>query len=295
MLSILIPTYNYSITKLVNGLHNQCLQCKVPFEIIIIDDCSSELFKKTNATLKELSHVSYTELEQNIGRSKIRNELASKAQYPYLLFMDCDAKIPSDSYISNYLNYCKAEVIICGGTAYESTLPNPNESLRWHYGRSREQRLATERNQNPNASFTTFNFLISASIFNQITFNESITKYGHEDTLFGYELKIRNFVITHIDNPLIHMGLDSNIEFIRKTKTGIQSLFALLNNPSIDQKFSDDITLIRAYKKIKKYKLRLIIALIYKISAKTIEKQLCKKTPNIRLFDILKLGYICSL
>ena len=41
MLSILIPTYNYSIVELVRNVHKQAIIAKIPFEIIVIDDCST--------------------------------------------------------------------------------------------------------------------------------------------------------------------------------------------------------------------------------------------------------------
>ena len=47
MLSILIPTYNYDVTELVNTLHEQCLQAKLTFEILVLDD----VIYKTQHTL----------------------------------------------------------------------------------------------------------------------------------------------------------------------------------------------------------------------------------------------------
>ena len=41
MLSILIPTYNYNITRLVVDLHQQALDTYVDFEIIVIEDGST--------------------------------------------------------------------------------------------------------------------------------------------------------------------------------------------------------------------------------------------------------------
>ena len=61
-----------------------------------------------------------------------------------------------------------------------------------------------------------FNFMIEKLTFLQHQFDESITKYGHEDTLFGKALQADRIPIIHIDNPLLNKGLDTND---RKSKT----------------------------------------------------------------------------
>ena len=42
MLSILIPTYNYSIVELVSNVHKQAIIAKIQFELIVLDDCSKD-------------------------------------------------------------------------------------------------------------------------------------------------------------------------------------------------------------------------------------------------------------
>ena len=87
--------------------------------------------------------------------------------------------------------------------------------LRWKYGRNREEKNASLRNQSPYQSFTAFNLLAPKDIFQKIAFNEKIDGYGHEDTLFGIELKKEGVTIAHIDNPIIHLGLDEHQVFIK--------------------------------------------------------------------------------
>ena len=89
--------------------------------------------------------------------------------------------------------------------------------LHWLHGLKREQSFAKDRNIQPNRSFKTNNFFIEKKVFNKVRFNENIQGYGHEDTLFGYELDKQNFTIFHIDNPVVHLGLESSEEFLRKT------------------------------------------------------------------------------
>ena len=51
-------------------------------------------------------------------------------------------------------------------------------------------------------------------------FNPLISGYGHEDTLFGFELEQNGIVIRHIDNPVLNAHLDSNTQFLYKTDAG---------------------------------------------------------------------------
>ena len=49
----------------------------------------------------------------------------------------------------------------------------------------------------------------------------AVKGYGHEDTLFAMELKRHGFAVTHIDNPLEHIGIEPVEEFLRKSANGV--------------------------------------------------------------------------
>ena len=286
MLSILIPIYNYDCYDLVKELHRQALECNIDFEIIIIDDCSTKKIEN-NKKLNTLTYTQFIELNHNIGRSKIRNLLADKARYPYLLFMDCDAEVYTKHYIAEYLKHCKPECCIVGGTAYDAKENNPQYSLRLKYGRLREG------NQEYSKRFTTFNFLIYKDLFNKVRFNESIIGYGHEDSLFGAQIK-KIADIQTIDNPLIHKGLDPNDIFIKKTETAISNLLKL-SKTDFGNELTAESTILQTYKKLKKIHLTKIIDIIFSISKSCIQKQISSKNPSLFLFDCYKIGYLCHI
>jgi len=295
MLSIGIPVYNYNIIQLVVELHTQAIRCKIPFEIIILDDFSLEENKHINRKLEELPHIQYHELPKNIGRSKIRNTLGELSKYPFILFMDCDAEIPNESYLETYVSALTPDTVLCGGTTYCQKKPEDSKSLRWKYGHKREVRSAQERNASPYTSFTTFNFIIPKHIFQEIRFNEDIKKYGHEDTLFGYELKKRNIPIIHLDNPLVHVGIDSNRDFVLKTKQGIQSLHQLIVEQQIESNFTNDVRIVHVLQKMEALHMSQAFALFHKLLHKPIEYQLIFKKPRLLFFDLYKIGYLSSL
>lgn len=296
MLSVLIPIYNFDVRDLVWELHNQALRAEVDFEIILLDDGSEEEFKSINSVLASLSNVTYQEEAINLGRSKIRNKLAKLAKYESLLFMDCDSKITGPHYIENYIKLCGKYPILCGGTTY-STLKtiSTTQKLHWLHGLKREQWPAKVRNQEPNKSFHTNNFFIEKSLLQSIGFNEKMVGYGHEDTLFGLELQKRNVTITHIDNPVLHLGLESNEEFLRKTREGIKNLKRIVRINGDDTKLSNTITLLTYYNKLRTFKLTRPVEFLYKRYEHILRKNLLSDKPNLFVFDLYKLGYLCTI
>ncbi len=296
MLSILIPVYNFDITRLVKALNNQAHTANIDFEIIIIDDASEDEYKIKNRTLKELGKVKYIEEYQNLGRSRIRNKLADLASFHYLLFIDCDSEIYNSDYIKNYVDICNGDIVICGGRIYEPKKPADNNYyLRWLHGIKREQFSAHSRNSEPNKSFMTNNFIISRPIFDKVRFDETITNYGHEDTLFGYELKKNNIIIKHIDNPLIHIGLETNHEFLEKTKEGIKNLRKIMKTNGNEKVLIKDITLLHYFNFLRKIGITRLLRFLFRKTEKKLYNYLINNRPFIFFFDLYKLGYLCSI
>ncbi|MDR1122262.1 MAG: glycosyltransferase [Dysgonamonadaceae bacterium] len=295
MLSVCIPVYNYDVSRLLEALHRLLTASGIPFEIVWIDDASLPEFREKNRLIRQ-SNTIYIPLEQNIGRAKIRNLLAAKARYPYLLFMDCDSAIPSDMYIAQYIDICQPNIVCYGGCIYEKELKDASFSLRWKYGRQRESLTAGQRSNQPNLGFRTNNFLIDRNVFNTVTFNEAITDYGHEDTLFGIELEKNGFHVRHIDNPLIHTGLESNAIFLKKTESSLTNLLQiahLLKNNEIDS--SRYFRIIQATERLKKLRLKAICTFSFQIFRPVLIKNLLGKHPSLLLFDCYRVGFFCSI
>jgi glycosyltransferase involved in cell wall biosynthesis len=288
MLSILIPTHNYSITTLVNTLHQQVRILNIDFEIIIFDDASVR-FIEENTSINTLENCSYTVLEKNIGRSAIRNRLAKRARYDVLLFLDADTKLTSDLFIKNYIDVINSKTqIIYGGILYEKKSPSNNQTLRWTYGRKREALSLEERLKKPYLRFLTLNFLIKKSVFNIISFNENIPNMRHEDTLFAMAAKTNHVNIDHINNPVLHLGLESNSVFLKKSLESIDALKLFIQQDLISAKH---IKLSQKGETIKKYKLTTIVIFGFNTFKKGILKNLYSKKPSLFLFDFYRLGY----
>jgi glycosyltransferase involved in cell wall biosynthesis len=285
MLSILIPIYNYSVAALVTELHRQAMQESVKFEIIAIEDGSIKLFAE-NKTLEDLHFVRYSVLPQNIGRAAIRNKLACMALYENLLFIDCDATIDNSEYIKNYLPFLNKNEVVVGGIKQmpQSMLP-ANTTLRLKYGMNREQKID---------HFTTFNFLVPKNIFEKIHFDETISGYGYEDTLFGYELNMRQIPIRYIKNKLVHTGIDENAVFLKKVEHGIKNLYMLY----VSGKYPflcKTSKILKTFTQIKRLHLIKIFRALERSLHCIIRKNLLSKNPSLFLFDIYKLGVFCKI
>ncbi|MCD4834627.1 MAG: glycosyltransferase [Bacteroidales bacterium] len=296
MISILIPVFNNNITDLVHDLYKQIEVIPIRTEIIIVDD-ASEGDDLENSKLSELKNVKYERLIKNIGRSKIRNYLASLANFDYLLFIDCDAKVINNKFIKNYADCIKKNrEVVCGGLVYENKKPqNHKLYFRWYYGINREYRTIDKRIKEPFKSFSSFNFLIKKNVFQQIRFDEEILNYGHEDTLLGLELQKQITEIYHIDNPLLHDGLEDAGQFISKTNQSVKNLKYLVKNYPKLQSLTDTIKLIKYVQFIKRIKLAWLFRLFYSLANKVFIKNLLSKHPSLYIFDFYKICYYFSL
>lgn len=257
MLSVLIPTYNINLHPLVSELQAQFNNGQVKYEIIIEDDASSDKsIQYHNSLLGELDNITYIEHSENLGRSKSRNHLADIARYPYLLFLDCDARIKKPSYIAHYLHFISVkkdqnpEFAVSGGLSYRDDLPEKSKHLRYKYGIKREVRSAKERNEHPYDHFTPFNMLISKSVFKKCRFDETLTDYGYEDTFFGLALEEAEIPLYHIDNELYHDGLDDNRDFLAKTEESVRNLDKLYKAGKVSEHFLAQSHLLQTWKRL---------------------------------------------
>lgn len=291
MLSILIPIYNFDITILVKTLHQQGKTSGVPFEILCYDDGSTPNYKAKNKAIENLENVDYQELPSNLGRAKIRNVLGKAAQYPYLLFMDCDSAVTNNYYLQKYIDHISKDTLLYGGRVYKNNPPDDYEKrLHYFHGKYREEIPPEERRIKPYHSFMTNNFLIPKSIFLNLLFEESIVGYGHEDTLFGIALQKANVKIKHLDNPLKHLGLEDQAIFLKKQKEAIHNLYQLHQNG--DQV---ETRLLNSFVSCKKWKVDRVIHGFLNTCAPIIAKQLKANQPKLFFLDLYKLFHLLDL
>jgi len=289
MITVCIPVYNSNVCALVEALYEQSKNIKETIEIIVIDDGSIQAIKKLNAVLS--TKVTYKENQQNRGRASIRNQFLEFASQPFLLFVDGDSALISDTFLENYLQEIKSEElqVLCGASVYQKETPERKYYLRWKYSILRESKSLQERLKNPSLGFKSNNFLIRKTVFEKVKFNETLLGYGHEDTLLGFELAQSKIAIHHIDNPVLNKNLDDNTTFLSKTNEGLKSLLQVLEIVNHNEQFTQNIKLEVAYQRIKNNPFLKVGFSISVVFLPLLTYFLKKGFFTLRMFDLYKL------
>ena len=291
MLSLLIPTYNYNVVPLVLEIHKQCLECEINFEILVFDD-GSKGFLDENQKINSLDNCRFEVLEKNIGRSAIRNLLAKKAKYDSLLFLDADTIPINSNFIIKYIESINlGHLVIFGGYRYANKKPKDEWILRYKYGKEREEKTDSERNLNPYQFVFSGNLLIEKNIFLATNYAYDNSFYGM-DVYFAYQLFIKKITVIHIENPIHHLGLESNKVFFEKSLKAVESRKQFLIDCDQIEKISP---LLKQYNNLKKYRLLPLAVFCFRITQPILKKLILNKNPNLHCFDFYRLGYLCSL
>jgi len=295
-LSILIPVYNGVCTELVKSLRKQAERyaetCgSFRYEIIAADDGSTDKgLIEQNGVINGLEKCSYIVRGENCGRAAIRNFLAQKAKYGWLLFIDCDMVVGRSDYITKYIREDSGAPVVYGGYVITGDRKRLRHNLRYMYEKRCERRhLTEERRKNPYKDFHTSNFMVRRDIMLANPFDMRFVHYGYEDVLWGKTLCENNIDIQHIDNPLNFCKYETNGMFVAKTEEGLRTL----------RLFSDDLKgysgIISCAGRLEKMSLIKPAARLSAIFGKHIRRCLTCNKPKLFLFNIYKLGFYITL
>lgn len=292
MLSILIPVYNVPIYQLLHELNEQINAISEEVELLVADDAStSHHVKNTNKqSCKALKHCRYLEQHTNRGRTATRQFLAKEARYDWFLFLDADVFPKQVDFLTRFIDQCANYDLLFGGIIYRENPPGPSRILRWTYGREREERSVTTRQTAPYQTILSGAFMIRKSYFFMAN-NQLENAYGL-DALFTQNLKKIRARVHHIDNPVYHLGLEENKDFIQKTKHGLKTLVTLETEKKID---ASTRPIQLAYHKVNRLGVSALFSRTIQLFNRPIERNLCSKKPSLFLFDLYKLGYYMKL
>ncbi len=284
MLSILIPCYNYSCVDLVTTLHHQCTTQHIEFEILVSEDGGNQ-FIEQNSQINSLHNSTYLANKLNLGRAGNINRLLHLARFKAMLILDCDLKPKNNTFVSNYLQLINDNrPLVCfGGIQYEKSEEKHN--LRYNYGIKREAILAKDRAKNPYKSLLTSNLLL---VNCQQEFDDRISTYGYEDLVFAEELKQKSIPVQHIDNQLLHLNVEENLAYLKKTEEALQTLIKLENEGFVQC----GLTRISSiHNRFKKNYLNFTLSLLYVFFKTFLVKTILRKGRPLWMFDLYKLLY----
>ena len=289
-LSVLIPTYNYNARALVEALEQLAATEHVEAEILVGDDASTSQTDWLEEVEARHGNVHVLRSPRNLGRAHNLNRLAERAVGEWFLVVDCDAKVEADFSLQAYLRAGREAPVVCGGLRHPDVNPCPEATLRYAYERVADRhRDVAERSKHPYAQFSTFNLLVRRDVFLAIRFDEACTQYGYEDTLFGAELERRGVPLLHIDNALVHMGLEPNEVFLAKTETALRSLVAL------GERMEGYSRLERVACRLRRWRMDSLVAGAYKWFSQAMRRNLLGSHPSLTVFSLYKLGYFLTL
>lgn len=292
MLSILIPTYNYEVTHLVTALFKQCKEIpNLSFEIIVYDDGSNK--KEIVTQNMALPGIKFIQNKENIGRTASRNLLAEKATFNTLLFLDADTLPKNATFIKTYLsifqNY-KNPTAIFGGYFYDRTSYEKERSLRYFYGKKREENTAANRNRKPYAYVFSGNFMIDKKVYQSLKI-PATNVYGM-DNYFSFLLKTNKVNVVHINNEIIHLGLERNKDFFNKALISIKFRKEnMLNCKEITQANA----LLRTYHKLNFFPVNKLLKTSFKYAESLLKKFIFRPKPSLIAFDLYRLLYLFNL
>ncbi|AGC39734.1 glycosyltransferase family 2 protein [Riemerella anatipestifer] len=292
MISICIPIYNTEVTTLVTDLKSEIKTNHLNAEIVLIDDASDEYCRKLNKPLETVVDTMVW-LPKNVGRARIRNLFLKYAKGQYLLFLDSDGEIISNQFIQNYQKFItenKDAKVVYGGRHTQKEEPSVEIYLRWKFANERESLPLFQREKNRYLSFQTNNFLIERETFSQCLFDEQLTGYGYEDSVFAKDLKDKGIDVFYINNPILNVDLETNDVYLKKVEDSINNLCLLLKN---SPEKVENIKLIKAYYLVNKLKLSFVLSRLFSSFGKEfIREKLLGGKVSLRYLDMYKLGLL---
>lgn len=296
MISVLVPVYNFDIRSLIADLVQQIKLTTTAVEIIVMDDLSNDHFKNLNSSISSIKEIKYISSEVNLGRNAIRQKMAAIASFENILFIDCDSKIINDQYLKKYTDQIKnGYSVVVGGRIYDAQKPfSCEKALHWKYGTYRESQPYQKRMRCPHRNFMTNNFLIKKEIFCSLKYDDNIKTYGHEDTYVGMQLEEKSIPVIHIDNPIIHLGVEYREIFIKKSLEALKNIYYLETILPKNQ-LNKHIKLYRYYAILKSLHLLKIYKLIYISLKNIIRKNLHSCNPNLVYYDFYRLNHYIDL
>ncbi len=193
--SIIIPTYN-ALSTLGPLLKSLTEQKRDDFEIIVVDDASSDGSRKLVDTFRD---VQYVRQEHRSGPAAARNRGASIARGEWLVFTDADT-----CFLPDTLDTIVQVVSECDGDAFVGTYAGrpANDGFMPRYKALWEQVTIDERLLKRGGNYIPYNTwaprpgLAKKTVFEEVGgFNEKFRGADLEDMEFGYRLTAAGYKI----------------------------------------------------------------------------------------------------
>lgn len=166
-------------------------------------------------------------LLSNEGRSRTRNHLIAQARTPHVLFLDGDMAPADTGFLTRWLEACERGVRVgFGGFRSAEGAGDVFDLHRALSDGDGDAPAALRQARGPFAVYTS-NLLVETAILREAPFDSSFTGYGWEDVDWAMRANAHARV-EHLDNPALHLGLDTPEALLRKAAEAGPNLARLI-------------------------------------------------------------------
>ncbi len=234
-LCVLIPMRDTRIDALLQALAGEALAAALPISVTVFDDASCGVARaQAEVAVARAQQAGLAaqllRSDHNVGRAAARNALVQASRGPWLLFLDADVLPDEPDFLRRYLAWTERAAgagAACGGISYRQCgTVAAGHRFYWRYSRSASVAPAERRQQRPWAWLFTANVLVARHTVERFPFDPGFSGYGYEDLEWGLRLDAAT-LLTHLDNPVSHLGLLTKAALARKTAEAAANLVHL--------------------------------------------------------------------
>lgn len=238
VLSILVPFFHDDPCALIASLSEQAL---TGIELVLYDDGSADRelsFRINSVAGQSRLPVRLITATQNRGRSHARNALVQAAKGQYLLFLDADMLPDSPDFLHKYCDAIQSTqpAVVFGGFQVPAAAERPEQELHRAISEASDCLPAHERAKLPAKHVCTSNLLVRRDILAANPFDTDFHGWGWEDVEWAARVAETN-QIQHLDNPALHLGLESADSLVRRYRDSADNYALFVNkHPQLAKK-----------------------------------------------------------
>ena len=219
-LSILIPFYRDNPSELIETLASIAGQS---VEILTYDDGTGDkdLSHEVSAAVKSAScQTTLFTAHDNRGRAFGRNYLFDMAKADWVLFLDADMMPMDEYFIMTYLAEIKAGTsdVLFGGFKVLETNGAPETEIHRVMSITSDCAPAAERQRLGPKNVASSNLCVRKTVLTAEPFDTGFSGWGWEDSEWAARVST-TFRLKHIDNPALHLGLESTDTMLKRFRT----------------------------------------------------------------------------
>ena len=218
-LSVVVPFFRDDPSSTLRAIADQA---DGRVEILAWDDGTNDpaLTARLESLVATLSADVRVHTDQpNRGRSGARNALVRAARAPWVLFLDADMLPTSDGFVAAYLDAIAEDAgdVLFGGFTVEAS---GDAASRLHRELSKRSDCAPARERAAHGPkhVASSNLCVRVAVLEAEPFDPGFSGWGWEDSEWAARVSAR-FRVVHLDNPALHLGLESTATLLRRFAT----------------------------------------------------------------------------